>query len=97
MTINQTPEEFKEGFLRLWVDKLRNNSGVSFDRMLYFKVVVETMTIRDETSEEREEHFEVLEKADQLSSSSWKNDSEYSTKDATEKITSLNERLKGNN
>lgn len=97
MTINQTPEEFKEGFLRLWVDKLRNNSGVSFDRMLYFKVVVETMTIRDETSEEREEHFEVLEKADQLSSSSWKNDSEYSTKDATEKIASLNERLKGNN
>lgn len=88
-TINQEPEEFENGYIRVWVDKLRNNSGVSFDKMLYFKVDVPTMTIRDETQEEHMEHLELLGTSERVRG----NDREIATKDVTGSVTSLNEML----
>lgn len=55
-TINQTNEEFKEGLIRVHVDKLRYSNGGSYDEMQYFKVHREGVVIRDETEEEKKYH-----------------------------------------
>ncbi|MCB5366924.1 hypothetical protein LIP24_09770 [Collinsella aerofaciens] len=62
LTINQTPEEYNAGFIRLYADKVRNPPEGPLDRMLGFKVVGSQQTIRDyRTDQERREHMAVLE------------------------------------
>lgn len=60
VAVNQTPAEFEAGFIRFYLDKVRNNSGSAFDRMRYLKVIPSTMTIRDETEEETDMHMAVV-------------------------------------
>lgn len=92
-TLNQTPEEFKNGFIRLYSDKVRNNSGIQYDKMLYFKVLPETMTIRDNTQEERREHEVLLQTVGEDSSSSYKKETTHSARDIAVNIDAMNSKL----
>jgi len=68
LTVNQTPEEFNAGYVRLFADKLRNPPEGSFDRMIGLKVVGSAQTVRDyRTEEERREHAAIVEAADSAS------------------------------
>lgn len=93
-TINQTPEEFANGFLRVYLDKIRNNSGVSYDRIQYFKVIPETMEIRDETPEEREQHMRLLEDTGELGSKGNKKEKVHTPQEAQVGINDLNSKLR---
>lgn len=93
-TINQTPEEFANGFLRVYLDKIRNNSGVSYDRIQYFKVIPETMEIRDETPEEREQHMRLLEDTGELGSKGNKKEKVHTPQEAQAGINDLNSKLR---
>lgn len=92
-TLNQTPEEFKNGFIRLYSDKVRNNSGIQYDKMLYFKVLPETMTIRDNNQEERREHEVLLQTVGEDSSSSYKKETTHSARDIAVNIDAMNSKL----
>lgn len=65
LTVNQTPEEYAAGFVRLFADKLRNPPEGPYDKMIGFKVVGSAQTVRDyRNEEEKREHIAVLEEAD---------------------------------
>jgi len=73
LTVNQTPEEFKAGYVRLFADKLRNPPEGSFDRMIGLKVVGSAQTVRDyRTDEEKREHEAIVEAADSASEMAFK-------------------------
>lgn len=92
-TINQNDEEFRSGFMRIYLDKVRNNNGVSYDKLQYLKVLPETMTIRDETVEERAEHELVLTQSATTGSDSHKESTTYTPNDSKKKIDELNGRI----
>lgn len=94
-TLNQKPEEFREGFLRIYLDKVRNNSGVAFDRMIYLKVEPATVTIRDETAEERYAHLELLNQDQSEGNDSYKKQNTHTPQQAKEKTDGINSQLLG--
>lgn len=94
LAVNQTPSEFTEGFIRLYVDKLRNSSGDSYEKMLQFKVLASMMTIRDESQEEYFAHQQVLNKQQEFKDKSYKKE-KPSTQTANQKIEAMNGSLLG--
>lgn len=65
LTVNQTPEEFNAGFVRVYADKVRNPPEGPFDRMIGLKVVGSAQTVRDyRTEQEKLEHMAILEAVD---------------------------------
>lgn len=92
-TLNQTDEEFKNGFLRFYLDKVRNNSGVAYDKMQYIKVEPSTMTIRDETAEERRQHDMVLNQTMQDSRNQYEEEQSYSSDQVSNNIDQINEKI----
>lgn len=60
MSLNQTDEEFKAGFMRFYIDKVRNPGEGAWDKILKFKVNVKSMTYNEETPEESSAHDEIL-------------------------------------
>ena len=60
MTINQTAEEFKAGFIRFYIDKVRNPGTNDFDRIIGMKVNTKAVVFEDETPEEEESHKQIL-------------------------------------
>lgn len=72
-TVNQTPEEYNAGFVRLYADKVRNPPEGPFDRMIGLKVVGSAQTVRDyRTEQEKQEHMAVLEAVDSAMDSAFK-------------------------
>jgi intein/homing endonuclease len=64
LAVNQTPEEFKAGYVRLYADKLRNPPEGAFDKMLGFKVIGAAQTVREYLNDaEKQEHQYALEAA----------------------------------
>ena len=63
MTINQTPEEKQEGFLRLHIDKVRYQDGKTFDPIQVFRVDKNGYVIRDATPDEINENRILLKEA----------------------------------
>lgn len=59
LAVNQTPEEFESGYIRLFVDKLRNSSGF-YDKMIGFRVIGDSMTVRDYGDEHEEREHNLL-------------------------------------
>ena len=94
-TLNQNDAEFQNGFLRIYLDKVRNNNGVSYDKLQYLKVLPETMTIRDETADERAEHDRVLTESGGDDSSDHKKENNYNTTTAKKGIDNMNSTLFG--
>lgn len=64
LTLNQTSEEFEAGYLRFYLDKVRNNSGRVSSKIIPMRVEPETMTVRDCLPEEIQEHSEVMNSRD---------------------------------
>lgn len=60
MSLNQTDAEFKAGFMRFYIDKVRNPGEGTWDKIIKFKVNVNSMTYNEETPEESAAHDEVL-------------------------------------
>lgn len=54
-TINSSPEERQQGFVRLYLDKVRNNYGFD-DQFLYLRYDRKSMRLHAESPEELEEH-----------------------------------------
>ena len=63
LTINQTKEERKHGFLRLHVDKVRYPDGNIFDPIQVYKVDPEGYVIRDATVDEINQNINILKEA----------------------------------
>lgn len=95
-TVNQYPEEFQAGFIRFWLDKVRNRSEGQHDRMVKLKVIGSTMQIKNETLEEKEEHEGVLAKRKEFLNTSYKQGKEVSVADKTGQVNNLNTILGGN-
>lgn len=60
VTINQTEEEFEKGYLRLYLDKLRNSSERLLSKVIPMKVIPETMSVRDCNEEELRQHGSIM-------------------------------------
>lgn len=60
LTVNQSPEEYNAGFIRLYADKVRNPPEGAYDRMVGLKVIGSSNTIRDYRDNEAEMHQQVL-------------------------------------
>ncbi|QEG04180.1 DNA helicase [Bacillus phage BC-T25] len=74
LTVQQSDEEFRAGFVRLYADKLRNPPEGQFDKMLGLKVVGSAQTVRNYKSEqERKEHLAILESIDDARDAMFKN------------------------
>lgn len=95
LAVNQKPEEFRQGYIRLYVDKLRNNSGATYDKMLMFRVLPEIMTIRDEDEEERFAHINLLDKITNDAREDFKVSKKYGADQASNAITAMNGTLTG--
>jgi replicative DNA helicase len=64
LAVNQTPEEYAAGYVRLYADKVRNPPEGGFDKMLGFKVIGSAQTVREYMNDaERQEHQFALEAA----------------------------------
>lgn len=64
LVVNQTRQEYEQGFTRLYVDKLRNTPEGPYDDMIGLRVIGSSMTVRDYNSnQERERHRMVLDEA----------------------------------
>ena len=61
-TINQTKTEFEEGFVRFYIDKVRNpDTAKNYrDSMINLKVDTKSVTYRNETPEESKHHEDIL-------------------------------------
>jgi replicative DNA helicase len=60
--VQQSEEEFKAGFTRIYIDKLRNTPEGPYEKMLGFKVVGSAQSMMEYRSEsERREHQAILE------------------------------------
>lgn len=89
VTMNQTNEEFKAGFLRLHIDKLRYSSGQPYDRIQHFKVERNGLIIRDETPEELNAHLALV------GTDSYSNNSGDGLDKADKMIGNINNKLAG--
>lgn len=61
MTLNQTHEEFEEGYVRFYLDKIRNRSDGYKEDMLHFKYEPKSLTLTEESDSDRFKHKAVLE------------------------------------
>jgi len=61
LTMNQNQDEFDNGYMRLYIDKIRNPE-TTVDRMLYFCVDKKSVSIREENESEHEAHLQLLQK-----------------------------------
>ena len=73
ITVNSNKEEFKNNFLRLYVDKARNHSD-TFEPTLMFKVDPSCSRIIEESPAEKEEHQKLI---DEMGTSSSKKGMSY--------------------
>ena len=73
LTVNQTPEEYNAGFIRLYADKVRNPPEGPYDKMIGLRVVGSAQTVRDYRNEqEKQEHIAVLEAAESAMDAAFK-------------------------
>lgn len=74
LAVQQSDEEFRAGFVRLYADKLRNPPEGQFDKMIGLKVVGSAQTVRNYKSEqEKNEHLAILESIDDARDAMFKN------------------------
>lgn len=92
-TLNQNDEEFENGYLRFYLDKVRNNSGVGFSKMQHVKVEPWTMTIRDETEEEHAIHLGILGKEAKDSPEAYKSENVVGADEVQNRVSDINEKL----
>lgn len=59
ISLNQSPKEKTNGFIRFHLDKVRNATNLPEDRMIYMKVNSDSIAYEDETQTDREHHEEV--------------------------------------
>ncbi len=98
LTINQTTEEQEQGYSRMYVDKLRNRTRADFNRMLPFKYVDETMTLRDLTDQEVLHHQAILEDLEESVTGirkQKKKEAQYNNQDVQNKLNGMNQALQG--
>lgn len=89
-TLNSTPEERSRGYIRLYLDKVRNNYGFD-DDFLYLKYDKKSMRIHAESPQEQAEHKSVVEQAsNNRGGNKMPIDNQASLSDV------INEQLKGN-
>nr|DAN11128.1 MAG TPA: DnaB-like replicative helicase [Herelleviridae sp.] len=86
LAVNQKDEEFKNGYLRLYLDKVRNSSNTG-ERFVHLKVEPTKMRVRDESEEEYLEHQQILTGND--------NEDKSRFKEKDDKITQLNNSFGG--
>ena len=60
LSLNQTPKERKNGFIRFHIDKVRNATEVPSDRMIYMKVNNRSISYENETATDRQHHEEIV-------------------------------------
>lgn len=92
LSVNQTDEEFKAGFIRFYIDKIRNpdNESIPSDKMLYFKVNVHSVSFLEETEADHEAHMQVIQKGSSDKFGEYKKDPEKQKKLADKKIAQSN-------
>ena len=94
-TVNQYSEEFDAGFIRFWLDKVRNRTDGKFEQMIKLKVVGNQMLIRNQTEQERQEHELLLAQKQEDSGNSYKKDKAVTPLDKAMEVNSINEQMGG--
>jgi hypothetical protein len=92
MSINQTPEEYQQGFIRGFLDKVRNKDS-EFIEMLGFKVIGEKMRIRDYKDNEEAEHNRILREVKEGNSNAYRKKKADSTIEKPNYAESINLQL----
>lgn len=60
LSLNQTPKEKSNGYIRFHIDKVRNATNLPEDRTIYMKVNSNSIAYENETSSDREHHEEIV-------------------------------------
>lgn len=94
MTLNQTDEEYKSGFIRFYLDKIRNSTGIE-DRMLKLKVDTKYVGFINETTADKEAHDQILSKVKDENYGKYKKaqETDADRKRALAKINKINEHI----
>lgn len=96
LTVNQTPEERKEGYIRLYMDKVRNPSQATNDGIIYLKVNPKGVRFQNENEEERHAHQELLASSEDFGAYKKEpGDRKKAYDDANKKIAQANKEIKG--
>lgn len=98
LTVNQTPEEYNAGFIRLYADKVRNPPEGPYERMIGLKVIGSSNTIRDCKDGEREMHKQILDEAENAMNQMFKGkkkENKAETPDYATEINSSIQRMRG--
>ena len=61
-TLNSTPEEYKKGYIRLYLDKVRNNFGFD-DNFMYLRYDLKSMRLHPESKDEQADHLATLDES----------------------------------
>ena len=61
-TLNSTPEEYKKGYIRLYLDKVRNNFGFD-DNFMYLHYDLKSMRLHPESKDEQADHLATLDES----------------------------------
>lgn len=60
VSLNQTPAEKSNGYVRFYLDKVRNATDLPDDRMIYMKVNEKGISYENETQTDRDNHEEIV-------------------------------------
>lgn len=60
ISLNQSPKEKTNGFIRFHLDKVRNATNLPEDRMIYMKVNSNSISYENETQTDRDNHIEIV-------------------------------------
>lgn len=94
-TVNQYPEEFDSGFIRFWLDKVRNRTDGAFDKMVRLKVIGSQMLIRDQTKEEAQEHELLLAERQEDNSTNYKKTKTVTAMEKAMDVQNINSQMTG--
>lgn len=92
ISLNQTKAEKANGYIRFYLDKVRNATELPEDRTIYMKVNSDSIAYEDETSTDKANHEEIVKESanndhfGKYRSRSDLNNNKLSEKDAVEKV-----------
>ena len=92
ISLNQTKAEKANGYIRFYLDKVRNATELPEDRTIYMKVNSDSIAYEDETPTDKANHEEIVKESanndhfGKYRSRSDSNNNKLSEKDAVEKV-----------
>ena len=94
MSLNRNEKEYQNGFIRFYLDKVRNGDKLPKDRLIGLKVNQKYIGYENETAQDEQVHSEIVKAGDDDHFSEYrKKENKISSKDVVKKINETNKRL----